>query len=384
MAEPALAPETQQGPSKGGLDAPAFAAKAAPTAGVGAESPGAGGVEGPLPMPAAPLRAPEISGAAPSTPARTAPLSAAPPSPIAAMRPTAGEAAAAPASPRRNAAGRMPPIAYGGLATLITAVALTLLLTPRLVGMGMFHKDASDPFDAQLTQLLRLNSGAKLAGAGMVVALAAAAAGRWGSPDTGVSDLLRAGLVGQGAATLALLFAYVRVIPPISWLAVVGRQLGRTLAPRSGSLLAGAHFLLALLFPASGFLLAVAPWFTLYHFWGYSYGKAAFLLARLAGFADLLIVPIAQLALKSFAERGALASPAVRALNIGVLLAALIHTAVELRMVAGAPAGFLLPVNLSTWVFAGLTSAASLVAGGRPADLVAEMKEVAEGVKKKE
>lgn len=51
---------------------------------------------------------------------------------------------------------------------------------------------------------------------------------------------------------------------------------------------------------------------------------------------------------------------------------------------AGAPAGFLLPVNLSTWVFAGLTSAASLVAGGRPADLVAEMKEVAEGVKKKE
>lgn len=49
---------------------------------------------------------------------------------------------------------------------------------------------------------------------------------------------------------------------------------------------------------------------------------------------------------------------------------------------AGAPAVFLLPVNLSTWVFAGLTSAASLVAGDRP--LVAEMKEVAEGVKKKE
>lgn len=50
---------------------------------------------------------------------------------------------------------------------------------------------------------------------------------------------------------------------------------------------------------------------------------------------------------------------------------------------AGAPAGFLLPVNLSTWVFAGLASAASLAAG-RPADLAAEMKEVAQGVKKKE
>lgn len=40
----------------------------------------------------------------------------------------------------------------------------------------------------------------------------------------------------------------------------LGRQLGRTLKPRSGSLLAGAHFLLALLFPASGVLLALAPW----------------------------------------------------------------------------------------------------------------------------
>lgn len=38
---------------------------------------------------------------------------------------------------------------------------------------------------------------------------------------------------------------------------------------------------------------------------------------------------------QSFAERGALASPAARALNAGMLLAALIHTAVELRMVAG-------------------------------------------------
>lgn len=146
-----------------------------------------------------------------------------------------------------------------------------------------------------------------------------------------------------------------------------------------------------------------SPQFTLYHFWGYSYGKAAFLLARLAGTADLFIVPISQLALKvggwcclgpagwhthtlvppggahalarnlsggpdalngaaekgrlngwpaepsrggptlapllpipqSFAERGALGSPAARALNLGMLLAALIHTGVELRMMAG-------------------------------------------------
>ena len=40
------------------------------------------------------------------------------------------------------------------------------------------------------------------------------------------------------------------------------------------------------------------PQFTLYHFWGYSYGRAAFLLGRLAGAADLLLVPITQLALK--------------------------------------------------------------------------------------
>lgn len=134
MAEPVLAPEMRVGPSKGGLDAPAFFAKAAPTAGVGAEAPGAGGVEGPLPAADAPLQAPEISGPAPSTPARAAPLSAAPPSPITALRPTAGEAAAAPASPRRSAAGRMPPIVYGGLAVLMAATALFLLLTPRLVG----------------------------------------------------------------------------------------------------------------------------------------------------------------------------------------------------------------------------------------------------------
>ena len=128
--------------------------------------------------------------------------------------------------------------------------------------------------------------------------------------------------------------------------------------------------------------------------------------------------------LQDFAEKGALASPAARALNAGTLMAALIHTAVELRMLAGeqlllpqckrrgqpaafpaagaravlaasrahaaaplpagAPAGFVLPLKISTWVFAGLTSAAGLVAGSRPADLAAEMREVAEGVKKED
>ncbi|KAI7839069.1 hypothetical protein COHA_007211 [Chlorella ohadii] len=249
MAEPVLPEDLPGAPSKGGLDAPAFVARAAPTAGSGAEAPGAVGKEGPLPEPSAPLQAPEIGGPAPTTPARAAPLSAAPPSPIAALR-------------------------------------------------------------------------------------------------SGAGDLLRAGLAGQAATGLGLFIGYLSIVPPITWLAAIGRQLGRSLVPRSGSLLGGAHFLLALLFPLSGVLLVFAPW--------------------------------------SFAERGALASPAARALNIGMLLASLIHTAVELRMMEGAPAGFLLPVNLSTWVFAGLASAASLVAGGRPADLVAEMKEVAEGVKKRE
>lgn len=128
--------------------------------------------------------------------------------------------------------------------------------------------------------------------------------------------------------------------------------------------------------------------------------------------------------LQDFAEKGALASPAARALNFSTLTAALIHITVELRMLAGdqllplcmragrpdacicalpgrgmcatppahaaapllagAPAGFVLPINISTWVLAGLTSVAGLVAGSRPADLAAEMREVAEGVKKEE
>lgn len=214
MAEPALPPDMREGPSKGGgLDAPAFAPPAAPTAGFGSEAPGAGGKEGPLPEPAAPLQAPEISGPAPSTPARAAPLSAAPPSPMGLRGVTAGEAAAAPASPRRSAAGRLPPIVYGGLAALMAATALFLLLLPRLVGwgwgcvaavveelrlqrcgggcqrlplhfanpttppprallkpapqksaiaeqvaMGMFRKSASHPMDAQLTQLLQAST----------------------------------------------------------------------------------------------------------------------------------------------------------------------------------------------------------------------------------
>lgn len=51
-------------------------------------------------------------------------------------------------------------------------------------------------------------------------------------------------------------------VNPISHMTLqaIGRHLGRALVPRSGSLLGGAHFLLALLFPLSGVLLAFAPW----------------------------------------------------------------------------------------------------------------------------
>lgn len=140
MAEPVLPEELPGAPSKGGLDAPAFVAKAAPTAGSGAEAPGAGGKVGPLPEPSAPLQAPEIGGPAPTTPARAAPLSAAPPSPIAALRLGDGGTAATPASPRRSSAGSMPAIVYSGLAILMAATALFLLVTPRLVCVGCTAK----------------------------------------------------------------------------------------------------------------------------------------------------------------------------------------------------------------------------------------------------
>lgn len=39
--------------------------------------------------------------------------------------------------------------------------------------------------------------------------------------------------------------------------------------------------------------------FTLYHFAGYAYGAAAFLLSKTAGVADKSLVPVAQLALKA-------------------------------------------------------------------------------------
>lgn len=137
MAEPAVPQELPQGgveASKAGLQAPEYIAKAAPTAGLGAEAPTAGGLEGPPPEASPPLNVPEIGGAAPSTPARAAPLGAAPTSPVATGPKTAAEAAAAPVSPRRSAAGRLSPAAYTGMAAVLAAMALALLLAPSLVG----------------------------------------------------------------------------------------------------------------------------------------------------------------------------------------------------------------------------------------------------------
>lgn len=124
-----IEPQQAPPPSKGGLDAPKVGAPpAAPAPGAGAESAGAGGLEGPLAGKGAPLEAPELSG----------PTATAPPTPTAAVQkalgPTSPRMTARPRARGReaSAAGSVPALAYGALAVAFVAMAALLFSTPSL------------------------------------------------------------------------------------------------------------------------------------------------------------------------------------------------------------------------------------------------------------
>lgn len=199
---------------------------------------------------------------------------------------------------------------------------------------------------------------------------------------------MRLALAGQGLANTLLCLYYWRSIQPLNMILELaangafmalpaadllarGYDLRRSLpgqikglmTPRAGSLMSGAYLLLALLLPLSGTALFYAPWYTLYHFFGYSYGASTFLLAKMAGVADKATIPVALLLLKDAAEKRVLASPVARTLNAGILLSGLVHMAVLLPVVAKGPGGWMLPVNVATWFMASLVSAAGLLSG---------------------
>ncbi|PSC77049.1 phosphatidylglycerol phosphatidylinositol transfer [Micractinium conductrix] len=289
------------------------------------------------------------------------------------------------AAQRGPAAGSVPAGVYGVLAGVNLAMAAGFLLAPGLAARLMFRKGAVLPLDPQVPEMLLLTGAGWLVATGALAALVLAAGGRWGRMHPSGADLLRLALAGQSLASVLLFVYYYRLIPAYVWplelaaegavlalpaadllsrgfsLGALPSQLRRGLAarPARGSLLASAHLLLAVLFPANGFLLFYAPKAP-------PAGASTFLLAKIAGVVDKSVMPVCQLALKDAAQNGVLRSPAALALNVGTLLAGLVHVRVLLPVLAKDPSGWLLPINLATWLLATFTSAAGLAAGVRP------------------
>ncbi|KAL4425601.1 hypothetical protein ABPG75_009617 [Micractinium tetrahymenae] len=343
------------------------------------------------PVPAlAPGEQAPASAKAAATPAQQAMPALSPTTPTAVRaRPSGGRAGAtsAAAGIRRRLEERrgLPSSAYLSMAAACLAMALLLLAAPGVTARLMFNKHYANPIDAQHTILLRLLGGASFVGA---AAAAAIASGSWGGDGERSADLAKLALLGQGLAN-ALTFAYYSntihrlnlpaelvvngacALLPAMDLLSTGRyrgllsELGRRLAapPAGAPLLAVAHYTLAVLFPLSGVALFYFPHTALYHFFGYSYGASTFLLSKLAGVVDKALMPVLNLLLKDAADRAALRSRAARLLNTGQLLCALVHIATLLPYMAREGGGWMLPMNLATWVLAFVTSAAGLVVG---------------------
>ncbi|KAL4425600.1 hypothetical protein ABPG75_009616 [Micractinium tetrahymenae] len=314
------------------------------------------------------------------------------------------ETAAAPLRRRLDEHRGLPSSTYLVMAAACLGMAVLCLAAPGLTARLMFRRRCADPIDAQHTRLLRLNGGALLVSA---ATSAAVASGSWGAAGQRSGDVLKLGLACQGLATkLAFSWAAascrplafplellangaLALLPVLDLLSRRGHvgllaELGRRVAPPQPgvSVLAGAHYLLALLLPLSGAAFFAFPYTALYHYFGYAYGHSTFLLAKLAGVADLWLIPLANLLLKDAADRGALRSRAARLLNTGQLLCAAVHIATLLPVMIREGGGWMLPVNLATWIMAFATSAAGLVvgagagtgagAGGGPGEAAAE------------
>ncbi|GAB4822668.1 hypothetical protein N2152v2_009714 [Parachlorella kessleri] len=279
---------------------------------------------------------------------------------------------------------------YATLSGMCVTMALLLLVAPYLTAKFMFTS-AAHPLERQHGYLLALNGGALLASTGAAIALTLWRNNGRAQLNQRMADVLRLGLAGVGALNVLTTLYYTATWNPVNLplellsngftfllpaadLLLNGRLKGISrdwrswLNLRSNSALAMVHSLLVLAFPLAGAAFFFAPRFTLYHLFGYAYGKSTFILWKMAGAADMTVVPAVHLALKEASDRGLVGrqmepqhAQGVRSLAGGQALAGLVHMAVLLPLMLRAPWGWLMPLAVGTWATSLIASIATLM-----------------------
>ena len=120
--------------------------------------------------------------------------------------------------------------------------------------------------------------------------------------------------------------------PVPSWLPPPPRPLQRlpnnlpsAFALRRRSALAALYLLLTIAFPLTGLAYFVAPHYTLYHTFGYVFGKSTMLLWKMLGGGLMTLLPAMTFTLKDKTESDLLGRSISRTLNLGLGIAAVGH-----------------------------------------------------------
>ncbi|PRW20778.1 Meiotic nuclear division 1 [Chlorella sorokiniana] len=260
---------------------------------------------------------------------------------------------------------------------------------------------AADPPEDQHTHVLGLLASGLLAASATAFALEECARRGQAYLLTFTADTLKLGLVAFAAMNIALQvcsavicrFYYPRTLTaaaaiasglamsllaalPASQLLVAPedrarvwndfRRLPRDLLSgmwlRRSSLPGALYLLLTIAFPVAGLAYFLAPNTTLYHTFGYVYGKSTAMVWKGIGAGLMTILPAMTFTLKDKAENELLGRSIARTLNLGLMAAAIGHLLVLGNILNHGIGGFLLPAVTATWGTALLASMAGLAA----------------------
>ncbi|KAL4433392.1 hypothetical protein ABPG77_010245 [Micractinium sp. CCAP 211/92] len=279
---------------------------------------------------------------------------------------------------------------YTLLALTLGGMALLCIMVPKTAARLAFGSAAEPPEDQHSHTLALL-------GWGMAAAAAAAFAleecARKHMERTFTADTLKLGLAGFAALDIALQFYYPRTMTALAAVVFMlsrglalalpaaqlfisaddrnrlwrdfrrlPRTLPRALSLRQPTMSGLLYLLLTAAFPVAGAAYFAAPKTTLFHTFGYAYGKSTYMTWKGVGGALMTVLPAMTYTLKDKAENGLLGRSVARTLNIGLMLASVGHLLVFGPILNQGHGGWLLPILTATWGTALLASMAGLAA----------------------
>lgn len=274
------------------------------------------------------------------------------------------------------------------------ALAIPLVFNSMYTSKVAFGKAAEPPED-QHSHLLQIYASSLVASTSLCFSLSELASTRMLHSFT--ADILKLGLLGHGLSWMFLFLNYPATLTPTATILEAIAATATAFIPASTMLftrqdrrdawdrfkhlpdqfrsffpatahgrypwLATIYSLLSLAMPAAGLVYFIAPRFTLYHTFGYDYGKSAQLIWKAIGAGALMtIIPAMTAALKHKAEIGKMATTPARMLNMGLMGAAIGHLLVLGPIMAQGHGGLMMPGVVGAWAVTLLTSMLGLAA----------------------